>query len=133
MSSIDITRLRIPTPGSNTRGTRHWGSARSPASASVTRGWWLMRPGEGADEKHRQTEARPRIDRPGGLCIDQKKALGNREPSWRSGQDVVYDIPGDVGQPEVAAAIAIGQFSVVHAQSVQNGGVQVVNVYRILH
>ena len=36
-----------------------------------------------------------------------------------------------VGQPEVAAAVAIGQFGVVDAEQVQDGGVQVVDVDRL--
>ena len=45
-----------------------------------------------------------------------------------SDQNVVDDIPGDVGQAEVAATIAIGQFGVIHAQGVKDGGMQIVNV-----
>ena len=40
---------------------------------------------------------------------------------------------GDIGQAEVAAIVAIGQFGVVKAEQGEDGGVQVVDVHRVLH
>ena len=44
----------------------------------------------------------------------------------------MQDVSGDVGKPEIAAAIAIGQLSVIDAHQVQDGGVDVVDVDRLL-
>src|SRR6186713_1291289 len=50
----------------------------------------------------------------------------------KSSQDVLDDVSGDVGQPEVAAAVAEGEPRVVQAEEVQDGGVQVVDVDAVL-
>jgi len=47
---LEITRMRIPIPDSNTPGTRHLGSALSPASALVTLGWSSRRPDKGVPQ-----------------------------------------------------------------------------------
>src|SRR5262245_28754653 len=41
------------------------------------------------------------------------------------------DPPMDVGQPEVAAGVAVGEASVVAAEELENRGVQVVNMDRL--
>ena len=47
-------------------------------------------------------------------------------------QDVVDDVAVDIGQPEVAAAVAISQTLVVESDQVQNRGVQVMDVDLVL-
>jgi hypothetical protein len=42
------------------------------------------------------------------------------------------DLPMNVGQTEIAAAVAVGQLFVIKAHQVQDGGVQVVNMQRAL-
>src|SRR6202043_2273971 len=42
--------------------------------------------------------------------------------------DIVNHVPGHVGQPEIAAAVTVGQFGVIDAQQIQNCGVQVVHM-----
>src|SRR5690348_10318448 len=37
-------------------------------------------------------------------------------------------MPGDVGEPEIATTISVGQLRVVQTQQVQNGRVQIVDV-----
>ena len=49
-----------------------------------------------------------------------------------SGDQVVDDAAVDVGQAEVAAGVAVGELRVVEAEQVQDGGVQVVDVDRVL-
>jgi hypothetical protein len=51
--------------------------------------------------------------------------------SSASGENWPNDFPVDVGQPKVAALMAIGQSCVVDPQQMQNCGIQVVNVYGI--
>ena len=50
----------------------------------------------------------------------------------RSRQDRLDDRSVDVGQTVVAALELVSQAGVVDAQAVENGGVQVVNVHRVL-
>ena len=47
-------------------------------------------------------------------------------------QNVVDDVAVDIGQPEVAAAVAISQTFVVESDQVQNRGVQVMDVDLVL-
>src|SRR5262249_6461354 len=56
-----------------------------------------------------------------------------RPPASSSGQDRGQDVAGHVGQAEVAAGVAVGQARVVDANQVQDGGVVVVDVRRVLH
>src|SRR5688500_1979912 len=57
-----------------------------------------------------------------------------REFSRRWLSQNLLDHPAiDVGQPEVAAGVAEGQPLVVEAQQVQDRGVQIVDVYLVLH
>ena len=42
------------------------------------------------------------------------------------------DVAGDVGQAEVAAGVAVGEAFVVEAEQVQDRGLQVVDVDRVL-
>src|SRR5438552_789196 len=50
----------------------------------------------------------------------------------RSGQDVLDDVSVDVRQALVAALMEVGQFLVIEAQAVQDGGVDVVDVGLVL-
>ncbi len=50
-----------------------------------------------------------------------------------SAEDVFYDIPADIGQAVVAAAVAVGQLFVVDAHQVQDGGVEIVDVDFVFH
>src|SRR5687768_3384233 len=45
-----------------------------------------------------------------------------------SGDEFAYYVPADVGEPKVAALEAVGEFGVVEAEEVQEGGVEVVDV-----
>ena len=45
---------------------------------------------------------------------------------------VADHVPVDVGEPEVAARVAVGQAGVVQAHQVQDGGVEVVDVHGVL-
>src|SRR6266851_5847220 len=47
--------------------------------------------------------------------------------------DVVDDLPRDIRQTEVATAGAIGKFRVVDAHEVEDGGVDVMDVHRLVH
>ena len=46
--------------------------------------------------------------------------------------NLVRDIPEDVRQPEVTAGVAIGQAFVVKAEQVENRGVEIMDVHRLL-
>src|SRR6476660_2812468 len=48
------------------------------------------------------------------------------------GNQLVDDLAVDVGEAEIAARIAIGETLVVKTHELQDGGVQVVDVHRIL-
>ena len=50
-----------------------------------------------------------------------------------SGDDVVDDVAVDVGGAEVAAGVAEGEFFVIEAEEVEDGGVEVVDVDGVLH
>ena len=50
----------------------------------------------------------------------------------RSGQHLLHDSTGNVGESEVAAHMTIGELGVVEAQAVEYGGVQIVDVNRVL-
>ena len=47
-------------------------------------------------------------------------------------QDVVNDLPVDVGQSEVTPGIAIGQALVIESQQVKQSGVEIVHVDLVL-
>ena len=47
-------------------------------------------------------------------------------------QDVLHNLPVDVGQSEVTPGIAIGQALVIESQQVKQGGVKVVHVDLVL-
>src|SRR5262245_18073889 len=49
-----------------------------------------------------------------------------------SGEDILDDVAVDIGQAEVTSGVAIRQLRVVEAQEVQNGRVQVVDMYHLL-
>ena len=54
-----------------------------------------------------------------------------REHGPHSGEDLAGDAAADVGEPKVAAAVAVGQPFVIQAHEVQDRGVQVVNMHAI--
>ena len=45
----------------------------------------------------------------------------------------MHHVTGNVRQPEIAAAVAIGQLRMIEAHQMKNGGMQVVNVNGFLH
>jgi hypothetical protein len=55
-----------------------------------------------------------------------------KEGPYGSGQDAFYDIPVDVRKSEVTAGIPIRQPTMIEAEQVKNGRMQVVKVYLIL-
>ena len=62
--------------------------------------------------------------------------IGTAADSWWTadlGEDFADDLAGDVGQAEVAAAVAEGQALVVEAEEVEDRGVEVVHVDLVLH
>src|SRR4051794_21817512 len=61
-----------------------------------------------------------------------KPRYGCRDNAYGSGQYRLDDVTRDVGQPVVAAAVAIGELLMVDAHEVQDRGVQVVNVHLVL-
>ena len=63
---------------------------------------------------------------------DEVDDLVSQTRERRSCNDRLDDLPVHVGQPVVAAAVAVGQPLVVDAQQVQDGGVQVVDVDLVL-
>ena len=48
-----------------------------------------------------------------------------------SSDDGVKDFTADVGETEISPAVAVGQFGVVDAHQIENGGVDVVHVDRL--
>ena len=50
----------------------------------------------------------------------------------RSAQEVLHDRPVHIGQPMVPPLVLERQLGVVNPQAVQNRGVQVVDVHRVL-
>ena len=46
-------------------------------------------------------------------------------------EDIVHNAAVDVGESEVAAAVAVGEAGMVEAQLVQDGGVQVVYMHAV--
>src|SRR5205085_2516461 len=63
-----------------------------------------------------------------------RRADGFGEGAYRgrSGEDSFDDVAEVVGEPEVAAVVAVGQLRVIEAQQVQDGRVQVVDVHLVL-
>src|SRR5437660_9955399 len=51
----------------------------------------------------------------------------------RSAQQVFTDFAVHIGQPEVAARVAIGQLRVIHAELIEHRRVQVVDRHAVLH
>ena len=47
-------------------------------------------------------------------------------------QEVVDDVAVDVGEAEVAAGVAVGEFFVIEAEEVEHGGVEIVDVDLVL-
>ncbi len=63
--------------------------------------------------------------------LDGRCAATHRSPKIlprSSRQNLLYDVASDVGQPVIAAGVAVGEAFVIEAQEVQHGGVQVVGV-----
>ena len=50
-----------------------------------------------------------------------------------SGDDGLNDVPGNIGEPEVTAGVAVGELFVVESKEVQDGGVKVVNMHTVVN
>src|ERR1041384_8425099 len=50
-----------------------------------------------------------------------------------SGEDGLHNLPKVVGEAEVAAVLAVGQFLVIEAQRVENTGVQVMDMHWVFN
>ena len=46
-------------------------------------------------------------------------------------ENVADDMPADIGQAEITAGIAVGEFFVIKSQEMEHGGVQIVDVHRV--
>lgn len=51
----------------------------------------------------------------------------------RSGEERLHHIPMHVGEPVVASTVAEGEPLVIHAEEMENGRVEIVNVNFVLH
>src|SRR4051794_2271946 len=108
-----------------------WCSARASPSRTPTRPWpsWTSSP-----RTPRYETASSGATRPSG----SERTGAGRQPAERrprlrtSGQDRLDDVPGDVGQAEVAALLAVGEPQVVDAEEVEHGGMEVVDVDGVL-
>ena len=69
-------------------------------------------------------------NRPATACRT-RTSRGPPEPTARSCQQLLNDVAADVRQPDRKPAEGEDQFLVVHAEGVQHGGVQVVDMDRI--
>src|SRR6266567_35295 len=49
------------------------------------------------------------------------------------GHDVMDDLPGSVGQPEITPAVGVGELQVVYAEQIEDSGVEIVHVHGLLH
>ncbi len=56
-----------------------------------------------------------------------------RAPDIRSGQQRLHDVSVNVGQPVVAAFVAVGELFVIDAHQVQQRGVEVMHMHGIAH
>jgi len=65
-----------------------------------------------------------------GQFASIETSSGFKEPS---GQDVMDDSAFDIGEAKVSSAVREGQFFVVEAELMQDGGVQVVDVDFVFH
>ena len=57
--------------------------------------------------------------------------MGRRTPN--SGDDTLHDLASHVGEPEIAAAVAIRQPHVVQPHKMQHGRMEIMDVNGILH
>lgn len=71
----------------------------------------------------------------GGLSgpAERFRSIFRRLAGWRrfavgSGEDGLDHVSGDVGEPVIASVVAVGEFFVVEAHEVEDGGVEVVDV-----
>ena len=105
--------------------TTLWGQKIDRASPGAS--WWLRRPTRSGDS--------PRPLRPMPISLDAERLIASllAAASHNSGDDLPGHLSADVGQAEVAAAVAVGQTFVVQAHEVQDRGVQVVHVHPIGH
>ncbi len=55
--------------------------------------------------------------------------MGRSNARW-SGEDLFDDSAGDIGQPIIAAGVAISESLVIEPQAVEHGGVEVVGMDR---
>ncbi|MEY3459406.1 MAG: hypothetical protein RL215_2563 [Planctomycetota bacterium] len=52
--------------------------------------------------------------------------------AWRSADDGVDDISGDIGQSEVAAGVAEGELFVIESEEVEEGGMEIMDMDAIM-
>ena len=104
------------------------------------RGCWIRVGTAPGDGRGRRCAARRGAT--GRSAIRSTWAYGSqRERSYHSGtgvasglgEDGAEDLAVDVGEPEVAAAIAIGELLVVETQLMQDGGPEIVDGAGVLH
>ena len=62
-----------------------------------------------------------------------RRSLPHEPSSAKLSKNRLHHVAGDVGQPEIAAAVAVGEPRVIEAQQVQHRRVQIVHVHRVLH
>ena len=70
-----------------------------------------------------------------GMWWRNRLAVDSAWPPTLSGlcNEIVYDVAENVGEAEIAARVAVGEFLVVEAHQVQNRCVQVVYVYGLFN
>ena len=65
------------------------------------------------------------------LCPAIRSSQLDRSLS-QSRQNVAHNFACHIGQPEIAAGVAVGELGVVEAQEMEDRGVEVVDVNRVL-
>ena len=91
----------------------------------------LFEAGSSANKRETPARAKWRVRRNAGFNCGVPFARAPRVEGC-SGDQFVDDVAVHVGQAEVAAGVAVGELLVVEAQQVQDRGVQVVDVDRVL-
>ena len=51
---------------------------------------------------------------------------------WKSTQQLMDDLAMHIGQPEITSSVPIGESFMVHAEQVQDGGLQVMNIHFVI-
>src|SRR5438128_12372336 len=62
----------------------------------------------------------------------QRKRICATFPASGSGNNVVNDVAGDIGEAEVAAGVAVSELFVIQTHEVQDSGVEVMHVDGVL-